>query len=179
MSRRARIALIAILVEAVAGVIWAVLRFRSEVRAGRAPFGGLRRFVNERLNPLLLRRGLAGGGRSELGVLQHVGRRTGTRHATPVHPTVVGDEVWIPVPYGEASQWAQNVLAAGGCSLEVHDTDYRLDRPSLVPATATPRLARPLASTMDGLGMRYLRLHVAEATTRPAATEAATPAIAA
>jgi deazaflavin-dependent oxidoreductase (nitroreductase family) len=165
---RSRIATLAILVETVAGLTWAVLRFRSERRAGRAPFGGLRRFVNGRLNPLLVESGLAGGRHSEVAVLQHVGRHSGNRYETPVHPTVVGDEVWIPVPYGEASQWARNVLAAGGCDLHIHETDYRLEAPSLVPATESPSLARPLAGTMDWLGMRYLRLHVADAA--PAAT---------
>jgi hypothetical protein len=169
---RGRIAVLAILVEIIAGLIWAVLRFRSERRAGRAPFGGLRRLVNGRLNPMLVERGLAGGPHSEVAVLDHVGRHSGTRYATPVHPTVVGGEVWIPVPYGEASQWAQNVLAAGTCRLSVHGADYRLDTPALVPATDSPSLARPLAGTMDWLGMRYLRLRVAEST--PAA-----PAIAA
>ena len=117
MLTRTRVALIAILIELVAGVTWAVLRFRSERRAGHAPFGGLRRFVNARLNPALMERGLAGGGRSEVGLLEHVGRHSGQRYQTPVHPTVIDDQVWIPVPYGEASQWAQNVLAAGGCRL--------------------------------------------------------------
>ena len=88
-----------------------------------------------------------------------------------LHPTVIDDQVWIPVPYGEASQWAQNVLAAGGCRLRAHERDYRLAEPALLPATASPTLVRPVAAAIDWLGMRYLRLHVAE--DAPAGTAAA------
>jgi deazaflavin-dependent oxidoreductase (nitroreductase family) len=172
MFTRRRIAAIAILIELVAGVAWAVLRFRSERHAGRAPFGGLRRFLNTRLNPALVDHGIAGGERSEVGVLEHIGRTSGQRYETPVHPTVIGDEMWIPVPYGEASQWARNVLAAGECRVVAHGWRYRLDTPALVPAAESPRVQRPIARGMDWLGMRYLRLHVAEATPVAEATEA-------
>ena len=45
-------------------------------------------FVNTVVNPRLLRRGLAGGGASEIGTIEHFGRRSGVRRLTPVHPEV-------------------------------------------------------------------------------------------
>jgi hypothetical protein len=78
MSRtRKRFALAWIGAEAAAAVGWALWHFRTERRAGRAPFKPFRRLVNQRINPLLIGRRAVGGRRSELGVLEHVGRRSG------------------------------------------------------------------------------------------------------
>jgi deazaflavin-dependent oxidoreductase (nitroreductase family) len=114
--------------------------------------------MNERVNPFLLERGLAGGGRSELGTLEHVGRTTGTVRRTPVHPVVSGDTVRIVVPLGLRSQWARNVLAAGRCRLQLHDTVYELDRPVLLPAGAMADLPGTSRWLGDFMGFMYLCL---------------------
>ena len=67
------------------------------------------RFINEVVNPYLVARGIAGAGRSELGTLEHVGRRTGTRHLTPIRPVPTEDGFRIMVPLGPKSEWARNV----------------------------------------------------------------------
>lgn len=136
-----------------------VLEWRHRRLAGEAPFDRLRIVMNERVNPWLLSRGIAGGQHSEIGTIEHIGRRTGEVRRTPVHPSFVDDQVWIPVPYGEASQWARNVLAAGHCRLEFHDLVYDLDEPRLVPAAEDPLLPRIAARTAGWLGVEYLRLH--------------------
>jgi deazaflavin-dependent oxidoreductase (nitroreductase family) len=146
-----------------AGVIGAsvmtVLAWRRGRRAGEAPFGRARNAMNGRVNPWLMQHGLTGGEHSEIGTIEHVGRKTGVAHTTPVYPTFVEDRVWIPLPYGEASQWAQNVLAAGHCQLHLHGTVYRLDEPQIVPATENPMLPQLAARFAGWLGVRYLRLH--------------------
>jgi len=129
------------------------------------------RFTNEVLNPALVRRGGSGVGRSELGTLEHVGRRTGTRHLTPIHPVPTEDGFKIIVPLGTRSHWVQNVLAAGHCRLQLHDTVYDLDEPVLLAAGEMPDMPGPAGRALDRLGVEYLLLRrFAE---RPGALEAA------
>lgn len=116
------------------------------------------RFTNEVLNPLLVDRGISGTGRSELGTLEHVGRRTGTRHLTPIHPVPTEDGFRIAVPLGQKSQWARNVLAAGHCRMQLHDTVHELDEPVLLAAGELPEIAAPAAWILDRLGFQYLLL---------------------
>jgi len=116
------------------------------------------RFTNDVLNPLVVGRGMAGAGRSELGTLEHFGRRSGTRHLTPIHPVPTEDGFRIVVPLGPKSQWAQNVLAAGHCRLQLHDTVYDLDEPVLLAAGEVPDIATPVAMLMDRFGVQYLLL---------------------
>jgi hypothetical protein len=142
----------------VAAGIAAVVRWRGERAAARDPFPTARRIMNERIDPWLLRVGLVGGRHSEIGLIEHVGRRSGTTRLTPVHPTITEHEVWIPLPYGETSAWAQNVLAARRCRLQIHETLYELDEPAIVPATEDPALPSAAAWIADRLAVRYLRL---------------------
>jgi hypothetical protein len=135
----------------VAAAAVSVMAWRRNPRMGT-------RFTNEVVNPLLVRRGVSGAGRSELGTLEHVGRRTGTRHLTPIHPVPTEDGFRIVVPLGPKSQWAQNVLAAGHCRLQLHDTVYELDEPVLLAAGELPDTAMPVARVLDGLGVQYLLL---------------------
>ena len=115
-------------------------------------------FMNSVVNPSLLRRGLAGGGVSELGTIEHVGRKSGVRRLTPVHPepTPVGFRVMVPL--GSHSEWARNVLAAGHCRLQLHDVVYDLDEPTMVAVSAVESLPRAIRSVMAGLGFQYLEL---------------------
>jgi deazaflavin-dependent oxidoreductase (nitroreductase family) len=121
------------------------------------------RFVNSVVNPRLLDRGLAGGAASELGTLEHVGRRSGARRMTPVHPEPIPDGFRIVVPLGDQSQWARNVLAAGHCRLQLHDHVYELDEPKLIPASEADDLPGPVRSVMSALGFRYLTLRTLNA----------------
>ena len=134
---------------AVAGV--AVVVWRRNPRVGSA-------FVNAIVNPALVRRGLAGGGASELGVLEHVGRRSGRHRWTPVHPEPTPDGFRIMVPLGPHSEWARNVLAAGHCRLRVHGVVYELDEPAMIAARDVETLPAPLRGLMASLGFQYLKL---------------------
>jgi hypothetical protein len=115
-------------------------------------------FVNRVVNPALVRRRLAGSGRSEIGTLEHIGRTTGTRRLTPVHPEPTVDGFRIIVPLGPESQWARNVLAAGHCRLQLHDTVYDLDEPTLLTPEEIEGLPRLVQRIESYLGFRYLAL---------------------
>ena len=65
-------------------------------------------------------------------VVHHVGRRSGTRYETPVAIVTTPDGLVIPLPWGERTQWARNVLEAGGCTLQWGGAEYSLVAPSLI-----------------------------------------------
>jgi hypothetical protein len=136
----------------VAAVTVGVLAWRRNRRLGT-------RFVNAVVNPALVRRGLAGKGRSEIGTLEHVGRRSGVRRLTPVHPEPTTDGFRIVVPLGSESAWARNVLAAGHCRLQLHDVVYDLDEPRMVAPAELDGIPRLLRAAEGALGFQYLVLH--------------------
>jgi hypothetical protein len=113
-------------------------------------------FANEVVNPLLVRRGFAGSGRSEIGTLEHLGRTSGIRRLTPIHPVPTETGFRIVVPLGEQSQWVRNVLAAGHCRMQLRDVVYELDEPVLLAAGELPDIAPPVAWILDRLGVEYL-----------------------
>lgn len=115
-------------------------------------------FVNTVVNPRLLRRGLAGSGASEIGTLEHVGRKSGIRRLTPVHPEATPEGFRIVVPLGPHSEWACNVLAAGQCRLLLHDVVYDLDEPTMIPAQDVDALPSALKGVETALGFQYLKL---------------------
>jgi hypothetical protein len=115
-------------------------------------------FANDVVNPYLVRRGLSGSGPSEIGTLEHVGRRSGIRRLTPLHPVRTENGFRFVVPLGERSQWVQNVLASGHCRMQLHDVVYELDEPVLLAASELPDIAPPLAWVLDRIGAEYLLL---------------------
>jgi len=50
-------------------------------------------------------------------VLRHRGRRSGKQYAIPVAVLHTPDTFVIALPWGSHTNWAQNVLAAGGCTV--------------------------------------------------------------
>jgi hypothetical protein len=134
-----------------AAVVGAAGMWRRNPRIGTA-------FVNSVVNPALLRRGLAGYGRSEIGTLEHVGRKSGVRRLTPVHPEPTPAGFRIIVPLGMRSEWARNVVAAGHCRVLLHDQVLDLDEPAMVDAGEVQDLPWPLRRVLAGLGFQYLNL---------------------
>lgn len=116
------------------------------------------RFMNERVNPFLIQRGLAGR-RGEIGTLEHIGRRSGTRRLTPVHPEPIENGFRIIVPLGPTSEWARNVMAAGHCRLELGGIVHELDEPAMVLPREMAELPAPARLLFGALGFTYLRLH--------------------
>ena len=115
-------------------------------------------WVTEVVNPWLVRQGAIAGSRGELGLLEHVGRKSGTVRVAPIHPVATADGFRIVVPLGMESHWARNVLAAGHCRLQVGETVHELDEPLLVAPSRVEGLPRLATAVMDWLGFRYLLL---------------------
>jgi hypothetical protein len=149
MRRLTRI--LAVLAALTAMTCGAIIYWRRNPRLGTT-------FVNSVVNPGLLRRGLAGGAKSEIGTIEHVGRRSGVRRLTPVHPEPTAEGFRIIVPLGAHSEWARNVLAAGHCRLQLHGVVYDLDEPTIVRPSEVVDLARPVRLAEAGLGFQYLKL---------------------
>jgi deazaflavin-dependent oxidoreductase (nitroreductase family) len=140
----------------------AVIVWRRNPRIGT-------RFVNSTVDPILLRRGIAGGESSEIGIIEHIGRKSGIRRLTPVYPEPTPDGFRIIVPLGPSSEWARNVLAAGHCRLQLHDAIHELDEPVLLPAGEVDSLPRVVRGILGMLGFDYILLRTFD--TKPGALE--------
>jgi deazaflavin-dependent oxidoreductase (nitroreductase family) len=98
-----------------------------------------------------------------IGILHHVGRRTGREYATPLGMRRQGDSFVMPRTFGEDAAWYRNVLAAGGCRVTYLGKDYTLAEPEVIDyataASAFPRYER-LQFRLIGIN-EYLRLRIA------------------
>jgi hypothetical protein len=119
--------------------------------------------VNSAVNPWLLRHGLVGGRHSEIGSIEHVGRVSGIRRLTPIHPEATSDGFRVMVPIGFESQWARNVIAAGHCRLLLHGRTHELADPQLLRPRDVPGLPRIIRLATEILGFRYLTLRTVAA----------------
>ena len=96
---------------------------RNAIRLGP----GARRLIRAAarvVNPLVLR--IAGRRHMPVvGIMHHRGRKTGREYATPlgVRPAPGGGFV-MPLTFSQASQWYQNMLAAGGCVITYRGADH-------------------------------------------------------
>ena len=61
--------------------------------------------------------------------VHHRGRVTGRELTVPVAVGATGDAFVIVLPWGPGTNWARNVLAAGGCVLRWKAADHRVDDP--------------------------------------------------
>ena len=100
----------------------------------------------------------AGNGTSEIATLEHVGRRSGIKRLTPVHPEATQKGFRIVVPLGMQSEWARNVMAAGHYRIHLHDQVFALDQRAMVDTGEANDLPGPLRRVMASLGFKYLDL---------------------
>jgi deazaflavin-dependent oxidoreductase (nitroreductase family) len=111
--------------------------------------------------PRILTRGMRGtvnrmmlhlAGHAAFADLEHIGRRTGRVHHTPVRAFRVGDTVVIGLNFGRRSDWFKNVTKAGSSRMRLGNEQLDLGAPGVVPAeTGTrgiPKLFR--------FGLRYV-----------------------
>jgi len=120
------------------------------------------RFAARFLNPAVM---LIAGRRwmPVLGILHHVGRRSGRLYATPLGMRPRGDSFVMPRTFGGDAAWYRNVLAAGGCSVTYLGKEYTLVEPEVIDfataALAFPRYER-FQFRLIGIN-EYLRLRIA------------------
>jgi deazaflavin-dependent oxidoreductase (nitroreductase family) len=69
-------------------------------------------------------------------ILRHAGRTSGKAYATPVVALTTPDGFVIPLPFGDATQWAKNLFAAGGGTLRHAGREYGIDQPEIVDLKA-------------------------------------------
>lgn len=140
---------------------------RFALEMGKPPaerFPWLRHEVNDVVNPWLLEHHVPGSAGAELGTLEHIGRKSGVVHLTPVHPTIRGETVLVPAPLGTGSQWARNVLHAGKARLQLHEIIHDLDRPELITVAESGFYPKAVAAPFDQMGLRYVRMHLVAST---------------
>jgi deazaflavin-dependent oxidoreductase (nitroreductase family) len=107
------------------------------------------------LNPLIVK--LAG--RRHFGMaaqIQHVGRLSGRVYVTPASARVHGDVIVIALTFGNQSDWARNVLAAGGCTIRIDGRSYRATNPRLLSREEAGPLLKSAFSPVQRAGMRVL-----------------------
>ena len=94
-----------------------------------------------------------------LGVVLHTGRRSGRSYRTPVNVFRTPRGYVIALTYGPDSDWAKNVLAAGGCTLLTRGRAVPLTGPRRVHTQRHPSIPAPVAVALRLLGVRdYVEL---------------------
>ena len=91
-------------------------------------------------------------------ILRHTGRTSGKAYATPVVALATPDGFIIPLPFGDATQWAKNLLAVGSGSIRFAGREHQIVEPRIVDregALGLPPLVRLLAAR---LGLRQFVL---------------------
>lgn len=66
------------------------------------------------------------------GIVHHQGRKTGRAYATPVVVRADATSFTIPLPFGERTAWANNLIAAGGGRIRWAGTDHDVTDPRIV-----------------------------------------------
>lgn len=88
-------------------------------------------------------------------ILRHTGRTSGRAYATAVVARRTADGFVIPLPFGDATQWARNLFAAGGGSIRFAGREYVIGEPRIVDRdVAAAHLPAPLRFIARRLGLR-------------------------
>ena len=70
-----------------------------------------------------------------------------------------GDGFIVPLPFGDATQWAKNLFAAGGGSIRSAGAEYQIGDPQIVEGEAAAAHLPPLIRFLAGrLGLRQFVL---------------------
>jgi len=110
----------AIIIVAIAASVVLMMRFRKRWLA--------------KINIVFTNRiiGLFAGRLPGLGILTHVGRKSGKVYRTPVRVFRAPNGFIVALTYSSQCEWAKNVLAAGGCELKTRGKEYQLSSPKVV-----------------------------------------------
>jgi deazaflavin-dependent oxidoreductase (nitroreductase family) len=107
------------------------------------------------LNPLIMK--FAGRRHFAMAAqVQHVGRRSGKVYVTPATAHVHGDVIVIALTFGNQSDWARNVRAAGGCTMRIDGRTYRATNPEFLTREEARPLLKAAFSPAQRLGVRML-----------------------
>lgn len=107
------------------------------------------------LNPVIGR--LAGRRHFRMAAqIHHVGRRSGKKYMTPAGARRTGDAIVIPLTFGNRSDWALNVRAAGGCSIRLNGADYVAIQPEFLAVRDAQPLMRSAFAPSERAMFRLL-----------------------
>jgi deazaflavin-dependent oxidoreductase (nitroreductase family) len=122
-------------------------RLSGPVRALARPFGPIaQRMAGSRWFPLWA-------------ILRHAGRTSGTAYATPIVALHTSDGFIIPLPFGDATQWAKNLFAAGRGSIRSAGREHEIGEPRLVEGEeAAAHLPAVIRFVSGRLGLRHFVL---------------------
>jgi deazaflavin-dependent oxidoreductase (nitroreductase family) len=95
------------------------------------------------------------------GVLRHLGRKSGTTYAIPVVALPTRDGFFIPLPFGDQTQWLKNLQAAGRAGLRHAGREYVIERPEVLDLKAAgPDLPGWVRFASGRVGIdRFVRVH--------------------
>lgn len=93
-------------------------------------------------------------------VVHYRGRRSGRSYAIPVAVRATPGAFVIALPWGDATQWARNVQAAGGCTIRWRGREHRADAPEIIGWTEAAPAYRGWQRVLLRIGRvsRFLRL---------------------
>ena len=68
-----------------------------------------------------------------MGILEHVGRKSGKPYRTPLSVFSTDDGVAILLTYGPNRDWLKNIMSAGGARMRRYGKTIELTDPRMVP----------------------------------------------
>src|SRR4051794_19449708 len=88
-------------------------------------------------------------------VLEHTGRRSGQTYRTPVVTFRIEGGFVIPLPFGDATQWAKNLVAADRGALRWRGRDWSVQSLEIVPLDRVrPALGPVFGRVSAAVGIR-------------------------
>jgi len=81
-----------------------------------------------------------------------VGRKSGKIYRTPINVFRISTGFIIALTYSSNSEWAKNVLAAGGCELKTWGKKYQLFAPAVVHDPTRRRFPIPVRFVLKLVG---------------------------
>ncbi len=91
------------------------------------------------------------------GVIHHVGRKSGTEYSTPVVVRQAADGMYVPLPFGERTNWYRNALAAGGVRVTWKGRDHWFASATVVDREAArPAFSRVMNAMMSMSGAKQI-----------------------
>ena len=86
-----------------------------------------------------------------LGVVVHVGRRSGRHYRTPVNVFRRPGGYAIALTYGAGAQWTRNVLAAGNAEIATRGRAHRVTNPRIVRDVERTPVPAPVRAILGAL----------------------------
>lgn len=118
-------------------------------------------FIKHTIDPMAIRAAHRGSGPFSL--IEHVGRKSGTRYETPLILAPTADGFVAELTYGPKVAWYQNAMAAGECVVRFHGRPFKIDRIDMLDTAAGLKAyGAPRSWVLRLLRRReFLTLHVA------------------